>query len=385
MGVTLFTDLQLSEPLQRAINDLGITELTEIQEKTIPLMMQGRDVIGQAPTGTGKTFAFGIPIIERLDKESGKIQTLILAPTRELCLQICGDIKDLSKYMPEIKVLAAYGGQPINKQLTALRKMPQILVATPGRLLDHLNRRSVRLDSVTTAVLDEADEMLDMGFYKDVRKILDKLPKKRQLTMFSATMSRAVMDISWLFQRNVVELSVDAVEDNQPKITQYRIQSQGTQKIADIAELIRQKEYERVMVFCNTKYATEALTYQLEKLGLEVACLNGDMPQSERTKIMNGFKAGKLRVLVSTNVAARGIDVDDVSAVINYEMPQDNNDYLHRIGRTGRARKVGVSYLFYDSDALEKLDNLIKLTDSVMTPMYFDERRRLVEGDGKTD
>jgi ATP-dependent RNA helicase DeaD len=301
-----------------------------------------------------------------------------LAPTRELCLQICEDFKDLTKYMPEIRVLAAYGGQPIKKQLIALQKKPQILVATPGRLLDHLGRRSVRLDGITTAVLDEADEMLDMGFYKDVRKILDKLPRKRQLTMFSATMSRPVMDISWLFQRNVVELSVDSEQDNQPKITQFCIQSQGTQKVADIAELIKQKNYIRVMVFCNTKYATEALAYQLSKTGLEVACLNGDMPQPDRTRIMNNFKAGKLRVLISTNVAARGIDVDDVSAVINYEMPQDNNDYLHRIGRTGRARKVGVSYLFYDSDAVDKLSNLIKLTNSVMTPMCFDDQRRLV-------
>ncbi|MCL1849731.1 MAG: DEAD/DEAH box helicase, partial [Clostridiales bacterium] len=210
-------------------------------------------------------------------------------------------------------------------------------------------------------------------------KILDRLPKKRQLCMFSATMSRPVMDISWLYQRDEVELSVESVDDNQPKITQFCIQSQGTQKVADIADLIRQKEYKRVMVFCNTKYATEALAYQLGKHGLQVACLNGDMPQGERTRIMSGFKAGNLRVLISTNVASRGIDVDDVSAVINCDMPQDNNDYLHRIGRTGRARKVGVSYLFYDADATDRLENLIKLTNSVITPLYFDEGRRLRE------
>ena len=374
-----FTDLPLSPEILRAIDSMGYTEMTEIQEKTIPVMMEGRDVIGKAPTGTGKTFAFGIPIMERIIQDDSHIQALIMSPTRELCTQICDDLRSLARYMPEVRVVAAYGGQPIHKQLTALARKPQIVVATPGRLLDHLNRKTIRLDHVKIAILDEADEMLDMGFYKDVRKILDRLPKRRELSMFSATMSRPVMDISWLYQRDELELSVDAVEESQPKITQYYIQSQGTQKVADVAELIRQKDYKRVMVFCNTKYATEALTYQLGKLGLEVACLNGDMPQSERNQIMSGFKAGKLRVLISTNVAARGIDVIDVSAVINFEMPQDNNDYLHRIGRTGRARKVGVSYLFYDSDARDRLENLIKLTNSVITPLYFDEQRRLVE------
>lgn len=379
MADVFFANLQISPEIKRAIDSLNLTELTEIQEKTIPVMMEGRDVIGKAPTGTGKTFAFGIPIIERINKDNARIQALIMSPTRELCIQISDDFRKLAKYLPEIRIVAASGGQPIQKQLAALTKKPQIVVATPGRLLDHLNRRSIRLDQVEVAILDEADEMLDMGFYKDVRKILDRLPKRRQLAMFSATMSRPVMDISWLYQRDEVEISVEAVEDSQPKINQFCIQSQGTQKVTDIAELIRQKDYKRVMIFCNTKYATEALTYQLGKLSLEVACLNGDMPQSERNTIMSDFKAGNLRVLVSTNVAARGIDVVDVNAVINCDMPQDNNDYLHRIGRTGRARKVGVSYLFYDSDAQEKLDSLIKLTNSVITPLYFDQDRRLTE------
>ncbi len=379
MATTAFTELNVSPQLLKAIDQLGLTELTEIQEKAIPVMLEGRDVIGKAPTGTGKTFAFGIPIIESLDRQSTQVQALIMAPTRELATQICDDLRALAKYMPEIRIMAAYGGQPIKKQLMALAKKPQVLVATPGRLLDHLNRKSISLSGVKIAVLDEADEMLDMGFYKDVRKILDRLPKKRQLAMFSATMSRPVMDISWLYQRDEVELSVEALEDSQPKITQYSIQSQGTQKVADIAELIRQKNYKRVMIFCNTKYATEALAYQLSKLSLEVACLNGDMPQSERNKIMADFKAGNTGVLISTNVAARGIDVSDVSAVINADMPQDNDQYLHRIGRTGRAKKVGVSYLFYDSDAEERLENLIKLTGSSITPLAFDENRRLIE------
>jgi ATP-dependent RNA helicase DeaD len=381
IDATTFAQLPLSDKILQAIDALGLGEMTEIQRKAIPVMMEGRDVVGKAPTGTGKTFAFGVPIMEKLNPESPYVQALILSPTRELCTQICGDLRDLARYLPKIRMVAAYGGQPITKQLAALAKKPQIVVATPGRLLDHLSRRTISLDQIKIAILDEADEMLDMGFYKDVRKILDRLPKKRQLAMFSATMSRPVMDITWLYQRDEVELSVDALEENQPQITQYCIQSQGTQKIADIAELIRQKQYKRVMVFCNTKYATEALAYQLDKLKLEVACLNGDMQQSDRSRIMADFKAGEIRVLISTNVAARGIDVNDVSAVINFDMPQDNDHYLHRIGRTGRAKKTGVSYLFYDADpqSQERLTNLIKLTNSVITPLYFDENRQLVE------
>ena len=379
MNVVLFKDLPLSEETQRAIEALGISRMTEIQQKAIPVMLEGRDVIGRAPTGTGKTYAFGIPIVEKVNPNSKEVQALILAPTRELSIQIAEDLQDLCRFKPGLKVVVAYGGQPIKKQLTQLEKKPQIIVATPGRLQDHMNRKSISIRAVKIAILDEADEMLDMGFYKDVRKILDRLPKKRQLSMFSATMSRPVMDISWLYQHDELELSVEAVEESCPKIIQYSVQSQGTQKIHDIAELIRQKQYKRVMIFCNTKYATEALTYQLEKLGLKCACLNGDMQQVERNRIMSGFRSGEIGTLISTNVAARGIDVEDVSAVINYDMPQDNDQYLHRIGRTGRAKKVGVSYLFYDADATERLENLIKFTGSVITPLVFDENRRLVE------
>ena len=384
MDAMRFQDLPLSPTTLKALDALGLTYLTEIQEKAIPVMLEGRDVVGKAPTGTGKTFAFGIPIIERLHTEQPQVQALILAPTRELCLQICDDLRDLAKFRPDIRLVAAYGGQPIQKQLTALAKKPQIVVATPGRLLDHLNRKAITLAHIKIAILDEADEMLDMGFYKDVRKILDRLPKKRQLSMFSATMSRPVMDITWLYQRDEVELSVEAVEDSRPQIRQYCIQSQGTQKVADIADLVRQKKYSKVMIFCNTKYATEALTYQLGKEGLDVACLNGDMLQKERNRIMNDFKAGNTGILISTNVAARGIDVSDVAAVINCDMPQDNDQYLHRIGRTGRAKKIGVSYLFYDGDqeAEERLENLIKMTNFEITPLHFDENRLLTEGKG---
>ena len=385
MNALFFEELPLSPEIQKAIRALGIREMTEIQQKAIPEMLAGRDVIGRAPTGTGKTYAFGIPIVEKTDPASQEVQALVLAPTRELSIQIAEDLRELCRFKPGLRVLAAYGGQPIKKQLTQLEKKPQIIVATPGRLQDHLNRKSLSIRSVKIAVLDEADEMLDMGFYKDVRKILDRLPKKRQLAMFSATMSRPVMDISWLYQREEVELSVEAVEESCPKITQYSIQSQGTQKIHDIAELIRQKQYKRVMIFCNTKYATEALDYQLKKLGIKCACLNGDMPQGERNQIMSGFRSGEIGILISTNVAARGIDVDDVSAVINYDMPQDNDQYLHRIGRTGRAKKVGVSYLFYDSDATERLEHLMKYTGSHITPLVFDENRKLVEAPKEGD
>jgi len=378
MDSSLFSDLNLSPELLKALDRMGFSEMTEIQQKAIPVMMEGRDVIGKAPTGTGKTCAFGIPIIEKTDPELKQPQALILAPTRELATQICEDLKDLAHFKPGIRVMAAYGGQPIQKQIDALAKNPQVIVATPGRLMDHMNRKTIRLNHIRIVVLDEADEMLDMGFYKDVRKILDRLPKKKQMTMFSATMSREVMDISWLYQRDEVELSVQPVEDSQPKITQYAIESTGTQRILDVAEVIRQKDFKRVMIFCNTKYSTEALCYQLTKMGLDAACLNGDMPQSARNKIMADFKAGNIGILISTNVAARGIDVSDVNAVINYEIPQDNDQYLHRIGRTGRAKKAGISYLFYGPDEKDRLDHLIKFTRARITRLAFDAHRKLV-------
>lgn len=374
----LYSEMKLPPEILRAVERMGFVELTEIQEKAIAPMMEGKDVIAKAPTGTGKTCAFGIPMLVDLNRQSDKTQALVLAPTRELARQITEDLEDLAHYLPEVKIACVYGGQQITKQFDQLKKGPQIIVATPGRLMDHMKRRTVHLDSVTRVILDEADEMLDMGFYKDVRKILDSLKNKKQLGMFSATISREVMDIGWLYQRDPVEIDVKPIEDSAPKITQYSLQTTGRNKLADLAEIIVKNKYERVMVFCNTKYTTGMLSNQLARLNFNVDCLHGDLSQKDRNKIMEDFKGGRLHVLVSTDVAARGIDVEDVDAVVNYDLPQSNEYYTHRIGRTGRAKREGVAYLLYMPDEKKKLKEMVRLTRNNVLPMRFNQARELV-------
>lgn len=369
----------ISPEILQAVEKMGFTEMTEVQQKAIPVMLEGKDVIAKAPTGTGKTCAFGVPMIQRIDPGKKEVQGLVLCPTRELCCQIRDDLRALAQFRPGLQVAAVYGGQPIAKQLSALGKHPQIVVATPGRLLDHMQRRSVNLRGVCVAVLDEADEMLDMGFMKDVRRILDVLPKGRQLSMFSATISREVMDISWLYQRDEVEITVKPVRLSEPKITQFKIASTGTKKLLDLVAILREKGYRRSIIFCNTKYATSSLTGQLTDRGFQAACLNGDMRQADRTKIMNEYKAGRLPILVATDVAARGIDVTDVDAVFNYEVPLENEYYLHRIGRTGRARREGDSFTFFGPDEEKHLNEIIRYTRSVVTEMTVTEDGHLSE------
>lgn len=374
-----YNDLPISAEIRKAVEKMGFSEMTEIQQKAIPVMLEGREVIAKAPTGTGKTCAFGIPLIEKIDMSQHCLQALVLCPTRELCTQITDELRELAQFKAELKIAAVYGGQPIGKQFAALRNNPQIVVATPGRLIDHFKRGSLRLNKVQNIVLDEADEMLDMGFFKDVRFILDKLPKSKKMAMFSATISRPVMDIGWLYQRDAVELVVLPVQESKPMITQYSMQTQGSQKLEDVIDIIRLKDYKKAIIFCNTKYGTEALRNQLAERGLQVECLNGDMNQSARNSIMAQFKTGKIDYLVATDVAARGIDVDDVDAVFNYEMPNENEYYTHRIGRTGRAKRQGVSYIFYSADEKTRLRDMLKYTGSDVTPLEFSESRKLVE------
>ncbi|MBR6739314.1 MAG: DEAD/DEAH box helicase, partial [Oscillospiraceae bacterium] len=265
--------------------------------------------------------------------------------------------------MTSIRIVCLYGGAPIGKQIDALKKKPQIVVATPGRLSDHMNRRTVRLDAVQTVVLDEADRMLDMGFIHDVTRILDKIPSRKNLGMFSATISREVMDISWVYQRDPEEITVRAVEENKPDILQYRVDCSGIDKVKAIAAIIRAEGLERVMVFCNTKGMVERLTKYLEMEGLDVACIHGDIPQKKREQVMARFRRGELPVFIATDVAARGIDVDDVDGVFNYDVPQENEYYIHRIGRTGRAKRRGVAYtLLGDYPSRMRLDAIAKVT-----------------------
>ena len=362
-----FSSLPIQEPILQAVQ-----EMTEIQSKAIPPMLEGRDVIAKAPTGTGKTCAFGIPLIERIDPENPDIQAVILAPTRELATQIRDDLEALTRFMPQVRTLVVYGGQSMDKQKQQLKKGAHILVATPGRLLDLMQHRYLSLKSVTAAVLDEADKMLDMGFYKDVRKILDSLKGLKQMCMFSATISREVMDIGWLYQRDPEEITVLPVEDSEPKIEQYSIQCIGREKIEIILRLMKQFSVSRAIIFCNTKYTTGMVSEQLHAQGLNTACLHGDMRQSERNKIMEQYKEGKIDILVATDVAARGIDVSDIQVVFNYDIPQENDAYLHRIGRTGRAKKEGVSFVLHSKDEQRRLDNIIHYTRSNILPLEMD-------------
>ena len=360
-----FTELSSSvrPEIIRATQAMGYTEMTEIQQKAIPLMLAGHDMIAKAPTGTGKTVAFGIPILQKAaDFPAGAPKAVVLSPTRELAQQIAQDLTNLAQFLPEIRVVCVYGGAGLEKQQKQLKAGCQIVVATPGRLMDHYRHHALDLSQVTTIVLDEADEMLNMGFYKDVRGIIDLLKSRESLSMFSATISREVLDIGWLYQHNAAEVDVQPVQESSPKIAQYKLLTTGRDKLADLAQIIISKDYKRVMVFCNTKYNTGMLANQLARLNFNVDCLHGDLSQAERNRIMTRFKAGEISVLVATDVAARGIDVSDVDAVINYDVPEENEHYTHRIGRTGRARKQGASYLFYTRDEQKRVDQLLRLT-----------------------
>ena len=356
-----YADLGLSPELMRAIDKKGYVQATPVQGGSIPYFMEYKDVISKAPTGTGKTFAFGIPMVEHIDPESRDVQGLVLAPTRELAIQIRDELRDLCAFKEGVRTVCLYGGQPIDKQITQLKKDPQIVVATPGRLMDHVKRRTVRLDKVQTVVLDEADRMLDMGFIKDVTHILKQIPHRRNLGLFSATISREVMDISWVYQRDPVEIVVRPVQENRPKISQYRLKVDMGGKVDLLAAILEREHLDRVIVFCNTKNTTDRITGLLRMRGIAAQCIHGDLGQKVREKVLSSFRAGQLRVLVATDVAARGLDIDDVDGVINYDIPEEGEYYVHRIGRTGRAKHQGAAYNLISSVTDDvRLDEIIR-------------------------
>lgn len=374
-----YAQLDLSPALMRAIEKKGYVQATPVQAGAIPYFMEWKDVIAKAPTGTGKTFAFGIPMVEHIDPESSAVQALVLAPTRELAIQIQDELRDLCAFKEGVRVVCLYGGQPIEKQITQLKKSPQIVVATPGRLMDHMKRHTVRLDQVQTVVLDEADRMLDMGFVRDVTHILDKMPQRRNLGMFSATISREVMDISWVYQRDPVEITVHADQDNKPDIAQYRLDVDRGEKADTMARLLDMGDYERVIAFCNTKNMTDRLAGLLSMRRISCEAIHGDIQQRQREKTLQKFRDGQLRVLVATDVAARGLDIDDVDAVFNYDVPDENEYYIHRIGRTGRAKRHGVAFSLVSTitEGL-RLDDIQKVTGNDIRKVYFNERGDLV-------
>ena len=365
-----FESLGLSPEMLKALEKKGLGYPTTIQAEAIPYFMQWRDVIAKAPTGTGKTFAFGIPMIEHIDAESSEVQGLILAPTRELAIQIGDELRGLLTFYRGIRVAVLYGGAGIGGQIQQLQKKPQLVVATPGRLMDHYNRKTIRLDKIQTVVLDEADRMLDMGFFKDVTRIIDKVKNRKNLGLFSATISQEVMTVSWMYQRDEVEITVEPKQEDRPDIDQYSLSCTPLEKAETTLRLIRSQGYERIMIFCNTKHMCQRLSDELQRAGLDCECLHGDIKQSLREKTMQRYKAGKLSVLVATDVASRGIDVYDVDCVINYDIPEENEYYIHRIGRTGRARKKGAAWsLVSNFPEKAKLDEIAKFSNYSVKPM----------------
>ena len=377
---TSFEEMDLSKEVLRAIKDMGFTTPSTVQAKTIPLMMSGADVNAIAPTGTGKTCAFGIPMLEYVQLNEPEVQEVVLAPTRELALQIGDELTKLAKYIKGCRIAVLYGGQPIPKQLAALKRKPQILVATPGRLLDHMNRGNVHLNAVHTMVLDEADEMLNMGFVKDVTRIIEATPDERQMVLFSATTNQDVLTIAWKYQHDPIEVTVEATKQDRPQIAQYVISTEQNKKIDHLLYLLDADVYQRVMIFCNTKFMTDRLTERLKKEGYQAECIHGDVKQSQRNVVMNDFRRGKFPILIATDVAARGIDVDDVDCVINYDVPEENEYYIHRIGRTGRARKKGIAVSILGTFPEQaKLAEIAKYSHYAIQPVKFAEDGSLVE------
>ena len=373
---------ELSKEILKAVEKMGFTDMTPVQMKTLPLMMEGRDIIAIAPTGTGKTCAFGIPMLEYVNLEDKRVQELVLAPTRELSLQITDELKQLSRFIPGVRIACLYGGQPIAKQISQLKQNPQIVVATPGRLLDHLQRGNIRLDAIHTMVLDEADEMLNMGFVKDVTKIIEATPNDRELVLFSATTNQDVMTIAWKYLQDPVEVTIPATKENRPQITQYVINTEREKKYDHLLYLLDSDEYQRVMVFVNTKDMTQRLCKRLQNAGYPCECLHGDMRQSARNQVMQGYRKGKFQILLATDVAARGIDVDDVEAVINYDLPNENEYYLHRIGRTGRAKKHGVAFTLLTYTESVRFDTILKYIMAQPVPLHFDDMGVLANENG---
>ena len=377
--IKTFQELGVSEEILKALEKKGVGLPTRVQEEAIPPLLAWKDVIAKAPTGTGKTFAFGIPMIEHIDPASDDLQGLILAPTRELAIQIADELRGLLTYYKDIRITVLYGGQRMEPQIRSLQQHPHIVVATPGRLTDHYNRKNLRLDRIKTVILDEADRMLDMGFFDDVTKILNRIKNRVNLGLFSATISQEVMTVSWMYQRDEVEITVAPTAESKPDIDQYSITVPRLEKEEATLRILRSGVFERVIIFCNTKVMCQNLSDALRRSGIQADCLHGDIKQATREKTMAAFRKGKLPVLVATDVASRGIDVDDVDAVINYDVPDENEYYIHRIGRTGRARKKGIAFTLIGSlPERVKLDEIAKFAEFHITPMIFEEYGCLV-------
>ena len=357
-----FTELNLSPEILKAVADMGFEETTPIQSLAIPKMIEGVDLIGQAQTGTGKTAAFGIPILEKISPKEKKVQALIMCPTRELAIQVAEELKSLSKYKRGINIVPVYGGQPIVRQMAALHKGAHIVIGTPGRIIDHIERQTIKLDNAKTVVLDEADEMLDMGFRDDIELILKNLPQEKQTVFFSATMPREFLVLTKKYQKNPINIKVVHEKLTVPQTEQLYCEVREHQKLEALARCIDMADAKLSLVFCNTKKRVDEVTAQLQIRGYSADAIHGDMNQTQRDRVMDKFRNCKIEILVATDVAARGIDVDDVEAVFNFDIPQDIESYVHRIGRTGRAGRAGKAYSFVAGKDIYKIRDIQRYT-----------------------
>ena len=367
--ITQFIDFELTSELMRALTKMGFKTPSPVQEEAIAPMLARKDVLVQAPTGTGKTAAFGIPVIENTTPNSRHIQTVILCPTRELAVQTASVLKQLAAFKQGVRVLALYGGEPIQRQIIALRRRPQIIVATPGRLMDHMQRRTTRLNHVDCIVLDEADRMLDMGFRDDIANILQALPEERQTVLFSATLSDEIKKIAATHQVEAQHICIKQEALTVDIVEQFYTEIRGNTKLPALIQLLEKESFGLSLVFVATKSMAEGLARQLTEAGYPADAIHGDMRQSQRNKVMKNYRDGKSKILVATDVAARGIDVDSIEAVINYDIPGDSDSYVHRIGRTGRAGQSGAAYTFIYPRERSKLQSIISDTKATILPL----------------
>ena len=400
METVKFTELDIRPEILKAVANMGFEAMSPIQAKAIPVELSGRDVIGQAQTGTGKTAAFGIPILQKVDPKLKKPQAIVLCPTRELAIQVADEIRKLAKYMASVKILPIYGGQEISKQIRSLKSGVQIIIGTPGRMMDHMRRKTVKFDNIHTVVLDEADEMLDMGFREDMETILTETPQDRQTVMFSATMPKAIMDIARNFQKDARVIKVVRKELTVSNIEQFYYEVRPKNKTEVLCRLIDIYNPRLSVVFCNTKRQVDELISELKGRGYFADGIHGDMKQQQRDRVMDDFRSGNVDILIATDVAARGIDVDDVDMVFNYDIPQDEEYYVHRIGRTGRAGRSGMALSFISGKEVYKLKDIERycktkilakpvpsLDDVKNTKLdnMFDKIKQTIEEGGLTD
>ena len=363
-----FKDLELSNELKKGLNEMGFITLTPIQEKAIPSIIDGQDIIGESQTGTGKTAAYSLPILDKIDKNLKKVQAIILCPTRELAIQVVGEIRKFSKYEKDIKSMAIYGGESIEKQIKPLKNGVQIVVGTPGRVMDHMRRKTLKMDAVTMVVLDEADEMLNMGFEEDINTIISEIPEGRQTILFSATMNKRILGVAKKYLNEPTKVKIPKKELTVDKIEQISIELKQSMKNEALSRIIDFNDPKKAVIFCNTKRKVEELTDNLRNRGYVVESLYGDVKQEQRERIMKKFKTGNYQLLVATDVMARGIDVDDLELVVNYDIPQEEEYYVHRIGRTGRNGKTGKAYTFVVGKERLKLESIERFAKTQINP-----------------